>query len=95
MASPGLLMAGSSDLDFSNSLPISLISPGFSSGAGGWGCGSICCGAGCAGSGCRAGDCTPSDGCDAPCGQPAPAPSASNDSARPTAASRFPNGLKG
>jgi hypothetical protein len=44
MVSLGLFSGGSSDLDFSNSFPISLIRPGFSSHGGGDG--SICCGPG-------------------------------------------------
>ena len=60
MVSLGLFSGGSSDLDFSNSLPISLIRPGFSSRGGGEG--SICCGSGRVGSGCWAGDCRPSVG---------------------------------
>ena len=68
MVSPGLFRLGSIDLDFSSSLPISLIRPGFSGCGGG---GSICCGGGPCGTGCWAGDCTPSEGCGAPCGQPA------------------------
>src|SRR5258707_8594081 len=41
----GLFRGGSIDFDFSNSFPISLNRPGFSSRAGGAdGCGSICCG---------------------------------------------------
>src|SRR5882757_213389 len=35
MVSPGLLIVGSNDFDFSNSFPISLIRPGFSAGTGG------------------------------------------------------------
>jgi len=41
MASPGLFSGGSSDLDFSNSFPISLIRPGFSGSAAG-----VCCAGG-------------------------------------------------
>jgi hypothetical protein len=72
IVSLGLFSGGSSDLDFSNSFPISLIRPGFSSrGACG---GSTCCGSGCGGSGCWPGDCWPGDcspsvGGDAACGR--------------------------
>src|SRR5947209_9320381 len=68
MVSPGLLIVGSNDFDFSNSFPISLIRPGFSAGAGG--AGACCC----------AGDCTPGEGGGAACDQAAPG--ASSASAR-------------
>ena len=92
MVSPGLFSVGSIDLDFSNSFPISLISPGFSSRAGGVdGGGSICCGAGGSGTGCPVGDCTPSEGCGAACGQPAPGATISIDNTRPAVAIGVPS----
>src|SRR5262245_16194207 len=86
MASCGLFRVGRIDLDFSHSLPISLISPGFSSCAGDSDDGTGSCRAadrsgadGWAGVGC-AGICGPGAG-GAACGQPAPAASTSIESA--------------
>src|ERR1700752_1565160 len=65
--SDGLLIFGSTEIDLSQSFPSSLISPGFSSRAGG-APGSGCCCGGAAGTDCSDGDCRPSEG-GAACGQ--------------------------
>src|SRR4030081_1211496 len=79
MVSPGLFICGRIESDFSNSFPISLIRPGFSSRAGGAGdgAGSPCCGVDRSGTAFWAGPWAPSeDGGEdggAACGHAAPA----------------------